>query len=426
MTSHLKPKPNPEGPSLLMPQVPPRVVWPIQSDGQPQAECMKLDPHAQPRPVQVKWSDPGDDLSLYSMDREEAPTVEWPPRGNVAKWAGIARMGGVGDNLIAASVLGPLKRAGYKIEVITQDPYHVVFENNPNIDKLSVKTKDDFPQGDMLAWQFWFANRGKEYARFANLSHSCEHLVAHFPAQTSFWWPAHMRRKLSNRSYIEAVHDIFAVSYEFGPLFHPTDEERAQALETKKNIGERCLAWCISGSRIDKVYPLAAYAIARIIKELDIPVVLIGAPNEKDKSCAALVEREVEKTNGSKSGFKVAISESMDRQNWPIRRVLSLALASDLVIGPDTGPMWAAAFEPMPKILMLSHASPENISKHWINTTTLHADQARVPCWPCHQLHDTPSTCTPNKEKNGAACMSDISVERLLTTIEKVWRQAHG
>jgi hypothetical protein len=34
----------------------------------------------------------------------------------------------------------------------------------------------------------------------------------------------------------------------------------------------------------------------------------------------------------------------------------------------------SAAFEAMPKIMLLSHASEENITKHWVNTTTLHAD----------------------------------------------------
>ena len=37
------------------------------------------------------------------------------------------------------------------------------------------------------------------------------------------------------------------------------------------------------------------------------------------------------------------------------------------MIGPDTGLMWGVAMEAMPKIMLLSHASPENITKHWTN-----------------------------------------------------------
>ena len=79
--------------------------------------------------------------------------------------------------------------------------------------------------------------------------------------------------------------------------------------------------------------------------------------------------------------------------------------------------------EPMPKIALLSHASAENITKHWLNTTTLHADQNRVPCWPCHKLHDTKDTCVENKEKNGAACISDISVETIMGHVRKYLAQ---
>ena len=55
------------------------------------------------------------------------------------RWACVARLGGLGDNLIAASVLAPLKRMGYMVEVMCSAPNHVVFHRNPHIDKLSVK-----------------------------------------------------------------------------------------------------------------------------------------------------------------------------------------------------------------------------------------------------------------------------------------------
>src|SRR5262245_28252003 len=74
-----------------------------------------------------------------------SPIVPVSPRAGKTGWAGIARCGGVGDNLIAAVALRPLKTLGYKIEVISQNPQAVVFENNPFVDKLSVYDKDDWP-----------------------------------------------------------------------------------------------------------------------------------------------------------------------------------------------------------------------------------------------------------------------------------------
>jgi ADP-heptose:LPS heptosyltransferase len=189
----------------------------------------------------------------------------------------------------------------------------------------------------------------------------------------------------------------------------------------------RVIGWCISGTRIDKAYPYSPMVIARIIKELRLPVILFGAG--KDAEAAEVVGNQVVIQNGSGEGLHFAIEADYhksspelraklglvpDVTNWPVRRGLAQVQLCDLVIGPDTGFMWGVAMEKMPKIVMLSHASQENITKHWHNTITLHADQKRVPCWPCHKLHDGLDTCVPNKDNNGAACISDISVEEIL------------
>jgi hypothetical protein len=159
--------------------------------------------------------------------------------------------------------------------------------------------------------------------------------------------------------------------------------------------------------------------VARIIKEIGAPVVLIGAPG-KNFEMAQTIQEHVRRQNGSEAGLHVAISPEAENKSWPIRRGLAFAQACDLVVTPDTGPAWAVAFEPMPKVMLLSHASPENITKWWINTTTLHAGP-EVTCWSCHRLHDSKDTCTPNREGNGAACISDISVECLMTAIKAAW-----
>ncbi|HET7375145.1 MAG TPA: hypothetical protein VFK30_00465, partial [Anaerolineae bacterium] len=111
-------------------------------------------------------------------------------------------------------------------------------------------------------------------------------------------------------------------------------------------------------------------------------------------------------------------------QSWGLRRSLSQIMAADLVITPDTGAAWACAFEPMPKIVMVSHASVENISAGWKNTVTLHANPQRVDCWPCHRLHSDPSTCRPAKDMgSSAACMADISVETIVETAARLLRK---
>jgi len=340
----------------------------------------------------------------------------------VNRWAAIARFGGVGDNLIAGSPLMALKKMGYMTEVITGDPNHVLYYHNPHIDKLSVKvTQRDLPQNDLPGWQKWFESRANEYDIFIHASHSCEGRHALFKTMTSFWWSPEARRKLCAGSYLETVHDIAGVPYEFGPLFYSSDEERAYAMRTKQQTAGHFILWVLSGTRVDKVYPYAPMAIARIIREVKAPVVLMGGPSEKEQSMVTAIVDHVTLVNGTRDGLHLAYEKGTNLC-WPIRTSLAFAQVADLVVTPDTGTAWAVAFEPMPKIVMVSHASAENITKHWVNTTTLHADDTRVPCWPCHRLHDDPSTCKENKEQNGAACISDISVERLVQTVVEQWR----
>jgi ADP-heptose:LPS heptosyltransferase len=341
-------------------------------------------------------------------------------------WACICRLGGIGDNLVAASPLRPLKRLGYMNEVITSDMASSVFLNNPFIDKLSIKREGEIPDG--ANWHTWFASRANEYDILVNLSNSMETRHAFHRGSTSFWWPQDYRRKVAAGSYLETAHDVVGVAHEFGPLFFPTEDELDRAKSTRdEQIGGRYITWVIGGSRVDKAYPYSPHVICRIISELNIQVVLVGV-GPMQFEMAKTVQEEVQRSNSSDKGLHLALSPSNSdpggHQHWSQRRSLTQACISDLVVTPDTGVAWATAMEPMPKIVLVSHASDENITKHWKNTITLHADQNRVPCWPCHRLHDDISTCVPAKDNpQAAACMADISVQSILETIEKVWHK---
>src|SRR4051812_31884441 len=119
----------------------------------------------------------------------------------VNQGAACCRYGGIGDNLIVSSVF-PLLREKYgRLEVLTQEPHGIVFDNNPYIDKLTV-FKGPLPL-DGLNWQHWHTARAEEYAFFVNLSHSVETMLAFTEMQTQFHWPAAFRRQLCDISYLE-------------------------------------------------------------------------------------------------------------------------------------------------------------------------------------------------------------------------------
>lgn len=348
-------------------------------------------------------------------------------------WAAICRFGGIGDNLIASSVLPLLARRYKGVDVITEEPNSVIFENNPHVSRIIVKEKGELPNGGAVEWQKWFMHRSNEYDLFVNLSHSCENLLAMQAGQTQFYWPKAWRRKHCGHNYLEVVHDICGLPHIFNPRFYPTEEEHEKAKLTRRNLSERkVVGWVISGSRLDKTYPYSAQVISRLIAEQNVAVLLLGAPSNRDVALAKQIGDEVKKALGNHDNVHAAISPEPTTQwtetapgkrnkieqttpLWPVRRMLTQVQHCDLVIGPDTGAMWAVAVEDVPKIVLLSHASPENITKHWRNTKTLHADQERVPCWPCHQLHDDEKTCKLNEDKTAAACMSDISAQAIVS-----------
>jgi hypothetical protein len=287
------------------------------------------------------------------------------------------------------------------------------------------------PQGP--GWNEWFAERAKEYEQFFHLSHTCEGRHALNVGSSGFWWPQDYRRRICSGSYLETVHDICGAPYDFGPLYFPTEEEKDKAIKTRdEQVGGRYVAWVLSGSRVDKVHPYTGFAICRVIRELDIPVMMFGIGGPQFQDAKAIGENII-RQNGSHKGIHLALSpetsEPGGHQHWDIRRSLAQILQADVVVSPDTGFAWAAAMEPMPKVVMVSHASAENITSHWRNTITLHADPASIPCWPCHRLHDTLETCTPMKDLGkAAACMGDISTELIVEAVRTAldWRTAEA
>ena len=64
----------------------------------------------------------------------------------------------------------------------------------------------------------------------------------------------------------------------------------------------------------------------------------------------------------------------------------------------------AVAYEPMPKVVLLSHSSHENLTRDWPNTVAL---EAAVACHPCHRIHNQGAVfCSKDTVTGAAACMA--------------------
>ena len=94
---------------------------------------------------------------------------------------------------------------------------------------------------------------------------------------------------------------------------------------------------------------------------------------------------------------------------FPLRLSLALALLADAVVDTESVFANAVAMEDMPKVVMLSHSSHENLTRDWINTAAL---ESPVACHPCHRIHNAGAVmCAKDTNTGAAACMASYSAE---------------
>lgn len=304
------------------------------------------------------------------------------------KTCAICRYGAFGDLIQASSILPGLKKQGYHISLYTTKNGYEIVKNDPHIDKFIIQGQDQVP--NQLLGEFW-SNLKKKYDKFINLSESVEGSLLALQGRVIHSWPHEARHKMLNKNYMEMTHDIAEVPYEFNQKFYATDEEKKWANTEKAKIGGTVILWSLAGSAVHKTWPHLDIAIARImLKHKDAKVVLIG-----DTLCQILEQGwENEPRVIRRSGV------------WTIRQSLAFAQVSDLVIGPETGVLNAVGMENVPKIIMLSHSSEENLTKHWKNTIVL---TPKTDCHPCHLMHYNFEYCRKDEATGTAQCQADIS-----------------
>ena len=320
------------------------------------------------------------------------------------KSACVVRYGAIGDTIQATSVLAELKDQGYHITWMCEPGGELLLRHDPRIDAFLVQDKNQVPNHELP--QYWKEQR-KRFDKWINLCESVEGTLITLPGRASHNFPHALRHELCNHNYLEISAKIAELPLRPEHRFYPSTEEVARAKKFVDDIGKQVnkgfiigqrwirpftILWALAGSSVHKTWPHMDAVVARIM--LDIPnahVIFTGDPAGQILEAGWENEPRVHRTSG----------------NLEIRDSLALALQCDLVIGPETGVLNAVAFESMPKICFLSHSSVENLTKHWVNTTSLFTDE--TPCYPCHQLHYTFEHCQEHVETGTAMCQYSIA-----------------
>lgn len=97
---------------------------------------------------------------------------------------------------------------------------------------------------------------------------------------------------------------------------------------------------------------------------------------------------------------------------------MAFAQVCDLVIGGETGMLNAVSFESVPKIVTLSHSSENNLTRDWVNCTSLAPEN--TPCFPCHRLHYGWEFCHKGYKDGqvaGALCQVNIGLQKMLDAV---------
>ena len=327
-----------------------------------------------------------------------------------SKSACVVRYGGFGDMIQTALILPRLKEQGYHVTVMTTPKGQDILQHDPHIDAWYIVDTDQVPNHELH--DFWNV-QALRFDKFIQLSESIEGQLLALPGRPNHTWPYQIRKKRMNTNYHEWTAELAEVSFRACKLFYASMEERAGALARIAEHGSGCfnVMWALSGSSQHKFTPHMDAVIARML--LDMPearIFLVG-----DMACKIL-EQGWEEENRV-----ISLSDQMT-----IRETLALAELSNLVIGPETGVLNAVGFSETPsKVLLLSHSSANNLSKHWRNVQALVPDNCA--CYPCHRLHYNTDYCSIVEDTGAALCAQNIGAEVIYAAVHKVyqkWRRA--
>lgn len=328
----------------------------------------------------------------------------------------VIRLGAIGDQIMASSILPGLKAQDWHVTWNAQPPTSDVLAHDPLIDRFWIQERGQVPEGELGAY---YAALSSRFDRVLNLCESVEALTLALPGRVSYDYSDGARRALFNRNYIEVTHTIAEVPFVPKPRFCPTPEEVAMAKRVREEVGGRpIVTLALAGSGPFKIWPYAAQLVVPLLYETDAAIVLAGA--EKDRPIEDLIVQAAE-------GYHHGGGNRLVRTCgvWPIRAALTMALHSDVVVGPETGLLNAVSHEAdVAKVVMLSHSSVENLTRDWLNTVSLVADNPPA-CQPCHRMHNDWSTCNRDERTGAAACMAALGSKKVAAAVKAALRQRY-
>jgi ADP-heptose:LPS heptosyltransferase/predicted SAM-dependent methyltransferase len=320
-----------------------------------------------------------------------------------AKTLGLVRLGAFGDALWITSLLPHWKAEGYHITVYTQPQGEEMLRGNPHIDRIICQPQGvfDFGDGKISMWQtaYWM-HEAHKYDRFINLIGAVERRLLPQIMEADFYLPLEQRQRVMNHNYIEALYEWAGVKFDAltaRQKFYPNADEMAWAASERAKLDGPVVLINPSGSSVPKWWPYAQ-ELADMLAAERIYSFIVGDMRFTKFRPAGKYGRVI----------------GMD---WPIRKLMAFAAMADAVVGTESALVNAVAYEPLLKIVLMSHSTHENLTRDWLNTIAIEPEG--LHCYPCHRIHADMTHCTHDREANAAACQSAAKSELVLEHIRR-------
>ena len=337
-------------------------------------------------------------LQVYrKTDRHGTGEYKAPPK--VEKDLGIVRLGALGDALWITTVLPQLKAEGWRITLYTQPGGEQVLRHEPNIDEIRVQPEGIFGADPAALQAAYWLHLERKHGRFINLVGSVERHLLPAMGDPNFYLPDEQRRRLMDGNYYESVAKWAGVNFDRAKVrvrFTPTADELEWARAERRRINAPFVVLNPGGSGLFKWWPHAQECM-NLLAAQGVHGVLLGETRGEDFR--------------PPEGWRV-LGKTLD-----IRRAFALAMQADVVVGAESAIVNSVAHEAPFKIVLLSHSSPENLTRDWERTLAL--APVDLPCYPCHRIHSDWTFC--RRASNGASACQNAATAEVVAGYAMQW-----
>jgi len=276
---------------------------------------------------------------------------------------------GIGDLLWTTPIPRLLSQEGHKVDVVAWPENQAVFLHNPYVRKIvkppPPNCEEEFAQ--------WFDTINASYDRILNLGFLVEKALLH---RTDGYFgpipPLEERRAAAQgKNYMRLHLEAAGFSNHAAvPELYPSSKEEAEInrlQQEKEEHGWQVVFWHLNGSTLNK----------NLIQG-----------HEWIKAVSAACSRSLHFIVGSVPVKPPSLTQDTRVYDfsgaWSLRTAMLMTKIADVVVGPESAIINAAAAWPnCKKVTIYSHSSPENLGGDWENH---HAILPDCPCSPCYLI----------------------------------------